>query len=189
MVVIVRAGNSRWRKFLEMIAQVWRSVNHHIATVELLSWWAIAGILSCWEDADDYFDYVEMIMMMTTLSTMMMMMMIDKHNSCKIHQQPRQLLSHSLFGGELTLKWWWWWRSWRWGWWRCWSWWSSQWSHSLVLILATWKAQQWHQDSVNESEVWILSFWLVWSHIACSDYDGCCVNHHNVDFEAWSQKQ
>ena len=116
----------------------------------------------------------------------LMMMMIDKHNSCKIHQQPRQLLSHSLFGGELTLKWWWWWRSWRWRWWLCWSWWSSRLSHSLVFILATWKAQQWHQDSVKESEVWILSFWLVWSHIACSDYDtGCCVNHHDVDCEAW----
>ena len=39
-----------------MIARIWRSVNHHIATGELLSWWAVAGILSCWEDADDYFD-------------------------------------------------------------------------------------------------------------------------------------
>ena len=38
------------------MARVWRSVNHHIATVALLSWWAIAGFLSCWEDADDYFD-------------------------------------------------------------------------------------------------------------------------------------
>ena len=42
-----------------MIAPVWRSVNHHIATAELLSWWAVAGILSCWEDADDYFDNVD----------------------------------------------------------------------------------------------------------------------------------
>ena len=38
-----------------MIARVWRSVNHHIATVELLSSWAVAGVLSCWEDADDCF--------------------------------------------------------------------------------------------------------------------------------------
>ena len=42
-----------------MIARIWRSVNHHIATAELLSWWAVAGILSCWEYADDYFDNVD----------------------------------------------------------------------------------------------------------------------------------
>ena len=42
-----------------MIARIWRSVNHHIATAELLSWWAVAGILSCWEDADDCFDNVD----------------------------------------------------------------------------------------------------------------------------------
>ena len=42
-----------------MIARVWRSVNHHMATAELLCWWAVAGILSCWEYADDYFDYVD----------------------------------------------------------------------------------------------------------------------------------
>ena len=42
-----------------MIARIWRSVNHHIATAELLSWWAVAGILSCWEDANDYFDNVD----------------------------------------------------------------------------------------------------------------------------------
>ena len=38
-----------------MIARVWRSVNHHIATAELLFW----GILSCSEYADDCFDNVD----------------------------------------------------------------------------------------------------------------------------------
>ena len=42
-----------------MIARVWRSVNHHIATAELLSSWAVAGILSCWEYADDCSDNVD----------------------------------------------------------------------------------------------------------------------------------
>ena len=42
-----------------MIARIWRSVNHHIATAELLSLWAVAGIFSCWEYADDCSDNVD----------------------------------------------------------------------------------------------------------------------------------